>query len=692
MRLPTINLNQEDLSVFDKAINKEWLLTNGLGGYSASTVLGINTRKYHGLLVAALHPPGYRTVCLSKMDEDIHVKDEVFRLGANEFSGTIFPEGYKLLKAFSISPFPTFIYEFRGISVAKTVFMPKGKNAVGLIYNVLNKTPFELRMEAYPLFTCRYFHQVINRQENRLDFSQSQTDEEVQLAFNEPPVLVKAKAIEGRFAPKPNWVEHLRYREEEARSESSLDDCYQPGFFEFMIPRRKNKKFALVAAEANSNREVDVTLNEMGVSIKDVEGLLEKELNALSENITRFYRSHTQAQFSDWLSWALLATDDFIVQNEAGKKSVIAGYYWFEPWGRDTFISFPGLLLATGRFAEARGILSLFKDFIRRGLIPNFVEDSSGEPAYNTVDATLWYVNAVLQYLRYTGDFYFVKENLWPSLKTIVEYHLKGTDFGIHVDSDGLLAHGSRLTWMDAEVDYEPVTPRAGKAVEIQALWYNALRTVQSLADRFEEKSLAEDYSRVAEKTRTSFNEKFWNNEKSCLYDVLGQFGADGSVRPNQVIALSLDFPVLDRDKAERVLALVCDELLTPCGLRTLARADPRYRGTYYGDRRCRDFAYHNGTVWPWLNGPFTKAYLRTKDSDVPSLEYALSNFLLPLLRDQVARAGLGKISEIYDGDPPHTPRGCVSQAWSLAEPLRALVEDVLQAHPKYPIELVPSS
>ena len=290
---------------------------------------------------------------------------------------------------------------------------------------------------------------------------------------------------------------------------------------------------------------------------------------------------------------------------------MLAGYFWFEPWGRDTFISFPGLFLVTGRFEDARKILSLFKDSCRRGLIPNFIEDSSGESAYNTVDATLWYVNSVLQYVKYTGDFQFVKENLWAPLKDIIEFHQKGTDFGIHVESDGLLAHGPRLTWMDAEVDYRPVTPREGKAVEIQALWYNALRTMQLLSGNFEENSLGEKYKKAAEKAWESFNEKFWNNRKNCLYDVLVVSGADASVRPNQIMAVALDFSILEEDKAEEVVALVGSELFTPCGLRTLAREDSNYKGVYSGNRGCRDFAYHNGTAWPWLTGQFAKAYLK---------------------------------------------------------------------------------
>jgi predicted glycogen debranching enzyme len=317
------------------------------------------------------------------------------------------------------------------------------------------------------------------------------------------------------------------------------------------------------------------------------------------------------------------------------------------------------------------------------------MRDKSGEPAYNAVDATLWFVNAVLQYLKYTGDFRFVEENLWETLKMIIENHERGTTFGIRVDSDGLLAHGPRLTWMDAETDGEAVTPRAGKAVEVQALWYSALRTVQLLATRFGHKSLSWQCSDMAVKSRENFNRKFWNREKGCLFDVVEPSGVDASLRPNQIIAAALDFPILYRDKAELVVDTVQREFLTPFGLRTLARSDPMYRSVYEGNRKSRNQAYHNGSVWPWLLGPFTTAFLKAKGSEADRREFALTNFILPLFSKQLFQAGLGTLSEIFDGDPPHTPRGCISQAWSVAEPLRAYVEDVLQTRPKYEKEVL---
>jgi predicted glycogen debranching enzyme len=473
------------------------------------------------------------------------------------------------------------------------------------------------------------------------------------------------------------------------RGESSVDDCYQPGYFEITVPPKQEKVFTIAAAAGENGQQNAEALNSVGTRMSDAENLLSQELTQRQNLLTAFYGSHETIPVADWLSWILLAADTFMVKGVNNRESVIAGYHWYEVWGRDTLISLPGLMLVTFRFAEAQNTLSNFIEHCWQGLVPNFLIDKSGKPSYNTVDATLWYVNAVLQYLKYTGDFEFIKNQLWENLKEIVENHVKGTALGIHMDYDGLLAHGPRLTWMDAEVNREAITPRAGKAVEIQALWYNALRIAQLLAERFEEKNLAETYALLAAKVKSSFNEKFWNAEKNCLFDVVDEFGADASLRSNQVIVAALDFTMLDQNKNERIVDVVQRELLTPCGLRTLARSDPKYRGVYSGDRCIRDSAYHNGTVWPWLLGPFTKAFLKVKGCTAINREFTFKNFIAPLFTQQISQAGLGTINEIFDGDAPFTPRGCIAQAWSVAEPLRAYVEDVMQVRPKFEKEVL---
>jgi predicted glycogen debranching enzyme len=689
MKLPAINLTREALARFDDAIGKEWLVTNGLGGYAASTVLGVNTRKYHGLLVAALHPPGDRTVCLAKLDEDVLVGNNIYRLGANEFQDNIYPQGYRFLKELVVAPFPSYTYSVPDIEVTKTVFMPKGKNAVAAMYGVLNHAGAEIRLRVYPLLTCRHFHTVVDQERNPLSLSQHQNDEEVEVSFSAPKATVAVRSTTGEFNEKAEWIDRLHYRMEASRGESSTDDCYQPGYFEVLVPHKREKDFAIVTAASENSQECHETLDAVGSTIYEVNAQLKSERSQRRNLLSEFYGSRSEAPASDWLNWLLLAADAFTVQGAGDRKAVMAGYYWFETWGRDTFVSLPGLLLATGRFEDAKKIFVDFMRHRKQGLIPNFVQDRSGELVYNTVDATLWYINAVLQFLKYTGDFEFVKQQLWEGLKEIVYSHGKGTVFGIDLDSDGLLTHGPQLTWMDAEVDGEPVTPRTGKAVEIQALWYNALKTMQLLANKFEEASLAKKYAEVTSEAQKSFNAKFWNGEGGCLFDVLEASGADASLRPNQIMAVALDFTMLNSEKSEKVVDVVQRELVTPYGLRTLASSDSKYKRRYAGDRRSRDNAYHNGTVWPWLLGPFVTAFLKVKGQGALWLEYALQNFLLPLFTQQISEAGLGTISEIFDGDEPHTPRGCVAQAWSVAEPLRAYVEDVRRIRPKYEKEVL---
>jgi predicted glycogen debranching enzyme len=685
MKLPTITINRKAFGHFDEAIRSEWLVTNGLGGYASSTVLGVNTRKYHGLLVAALHPPGDRTVCLAKLDEEVLMGSNSYPLATNEFRDKIFPQGHVYLKEFALEPFPRYVYKVQDIEVRKMVFMPKEKNIVAVKYQVLNHGRAEATIRVYPLLTCRHFHSVINRRQDPLNFSQKQTDETVEFTFNNPRAAVAVRSTMSEFKDNATWIESLYYCEEASRGESSTDDCYQPGYFEVLVPHKRDRDFSVVAAASESSQECREILDAFGGAIYDVNGQLASEIEERENLLTKFYCTHNQAPTSDWLNWVLLAADTFVVKGAGDRKSVMAGYFWFETWGRDTFISLPGLLLATGRFEDARRILLDFMRHSRQGLIPNFIQDRSGEPAYNTVDATLWYVNAVLQYLKYTGDFKFVQQKLWKNLKAIVESHQKGTAFGIRLDSDGLLAHGPRLTWMDAEVDGEGVTPRAGKAVEIQALWYNALKTMQLLANKFDEVRLAERYTVMAVEAQESFNAKFWNGESDCLFDVVSDSGVDASLRSNQVITVALDFTMLDKKRTECVLNVVQHELVTPYGLRTLARVDSRYKGMYVGDRRSRDQAYHNGTVWAWLLGPYVTACRKAQVSS----DYELKHRLMSLFTQQTVQAGLGTISEVFDGDPPHEPRGCIAQAWSVAEPLRAYLEDVVWMRPKYEKEVL---
>ncbi|MGE5533017.1 MAG: amylo-alpha-1,6-glucosidase, partial [Bacillota bacterium] len=527
---------KEALTRFGNLIEKEWLITNGLGSYASSTVLGLNSRKYHGLLVAALDPPGNRTVCLSKLDEDILVGSEIFRLGANEFHDTIYPEGYKLIGQFTFNPFPTYTYDLSNVLVTKTVFMPKGKNAVAVTYKIKNNTGFEVKVKLYPLLTCRYFHTVVYQSRNPLNFTIKSLGTQFQAVFQRPQAAIVSRITDGEFKENLNWVNHIHYRDELLRGEADVDDCFQAGYFEVQVPAGMEKEVAVTCAVGHEEQQAMEILNSLGSSITDLKEALNQELNQKSDLLSNFYRSHPQVPMTDWLNWILLAAHSFIVEDAAGKKAVIAGYHWFEAWGRDTFISLPGLMLVTGRYSDAKNILQSYIEYCKNGLIPNFISDKSGIPVYNTVDATLWYVNAVLQYVKYTDDWRFVKDELWETLQAIVENHQKGTLFGIRVDDDGLLMHGPRLTWMDASVGNDVITPRTGKAVEIQALFYNTLRAMELLANKFEEPNLAQKYLAMANQTRQSFNEKFWNPKENCLFDVVDNKTVDASIRPNQIL------------------------------------------------------------------------------------------------------------------------------------------------------------
>jgi len=683
MGLPLINLDRTVFSNFDSAIQKEWLVANGLGGYASSTVLGLNTRKYHGLLVAAFHPPGDRRVLLTKLDEEISLGDTIWRLGVNEFKNVLFPDGHQFLEQVSLSPFPTFHYVACYVDVWKRVFMPREKNTVVTLYDISNRYDEDVDLRVFPLVNSRGFHEVTDR-DKFSEFSQDQLGDIVSFGFKTPQSNLLIKAT-GKYFTTGYWIDKIYLREEDLRGEICFDDCYQPGYFETTVGADDREHFALIAVAEETEESAVSELKELPGDFEGLKALYWEEANLEEKSLMAYYSSHEHPYPNDWLSWLVLSTSAFVVRSgRKGGKSVIAGYHWFGPWGRDTFISMPGLAFVMGKFGVAKAVFLDFARFCQNGLIPNFIPEKNEEPAYNTVDATLWYINAVLQYLKYTGDFRFVEQRLWKTLKSVVQNHIDGTLFGIHVDDDGLLSHGPQLTWMDSSVAGNPVYPRAGKAVEIQALWYNALKIMELLGMRFSEDKQAENYFQMAEKTGRSFVEKFWIEDKGYLCDVVNGSERDDSLRPNQLLAASLDFSMLSKRMKERIVGSVQTELLTPCGLRTLSRSDPRYIGVYSGNREKRDRAYHSGTVWSWLLGPFATAYLKSRNFSESEREHVFQDFLKPLLTTQIYTAGMGTLSEIYDGDEPHMPRGCIAQAWSVAEPLRAYVEDVQLVRPSY--------
>ena len=460
-----------------------------------------------------------------------------------------------------------------------------------------------------------------------------------------------AEAVE----PSGLWFYNFEYDRERERGLDYLEDLYSP--FSLRFDLAQNAGAAVIAStEVHEAAEARMLEEEEIERRENLGGGEEREV--FPQILTR-------------------AADQFVVAR-GEQNSVIAGYPWFSDWGRDTMISLPGLALATRRFDIARNILRAFAGVMDQGMLPNRFPDSGETPEYNTVDATLWMFHAVSEFLRYTGDYGFVGRELYEKLADSIAWHERGTRYGIGVDSDGLLRAGQsgvQLTWMDAKVGDWVVTPREGKPVEIQALWYNALNVMDNLARTFGQAAESEHYRALAKRAQSSFEDLFWNEQDGCLYDVVGEDGPDGSIRPNQIFAVSLPHALLEGERARRVVDVVEWELLTPYGLRTLSRRDPKYQGRYSGDQRSRDGAYHQGTVWPWLLGPFLTAYLKVHGADEQVRERA-DRFLDPL-RAHLWQAGLGQISEVFDGDAPHHPGGCIAQAWSVAEILRVYTEHI---------------
>jgi predicted glycogen debranching enzyme len=648
-----------------EASSREWLETNGIGGFASSTITGLDTRRYHGLLTAATKPPVGRAVLLSKLEETLVIDSGRFELSTNQYRGAIHPRGHLYLSSFRLDPFPVFTYRVEGIEVEKSVFLVHGENTIVIQYSLSGDLGTRSSsLEVRPLIAFRDFHNTTHANEA----IRRSVDVAAGLATITPypdlPSLHfahKAKSID----PAGFWFYNFDYERERERGLDFTEDLYSPFLLQFEVC--KDAPAVIIASTVRHEAHEA--------------GELERQEKS------RRTRIIASAPVPDALAEILTAAADQFVVARGDQKSVIAGYPWFGDWGRDTMISLPGLTLVTGRYDDARNMLRTFARSIDQGMLPNRFPDSGEAPEYNTVDATLWMFHAIHEFLRYTRDYNFVRADLYQPLMEVVAWHERGTRYGIRLDSDGLLQAGEpgvQLTWMDAKVGDWVVTPRSGKPVEIQALWYNALRVMEHLAAGFGDGDHAAHYAALAERTRACFAQAFWNEAEGCLYDVISDTGADSSIRPNQIFAVSLPYPLLPPDKARRIVEVVEWELLTPYGLRTLSPRDRNYRGHYDGDQRNRDSAYHQGTVWPWLLGPFLTAYVRLHGSSADVRDRA-GRFLEPLRR-HLWEAGLGQISEIFDGDSPHRPAGCIAQAWSVAELLRAYVEDALGERPEFPV------
>ena len=660
-----IEFGHDICSNLDAASEREWLETNGLGGFASSTIVGLNTRRYHGLLTAATRPPVGRLVLLSKVEEALIINGQRYELSANQYPGLVHPQGHHYLKRFRLDPFPVFTYELEGLQLEKSVFMIQGENGTVIQYE-LKPTGGEtgvpahpaggtLTLELRPLIAFRDYHSTTHQNDALNPHVQSEHNVATVAPYEGLPALHFSHDGE-ELEATGLWYRNFEYRAELERGLDFREDLFSPFTLRFDLSHRASAT-VIASTERHDARRAP--------ELRRAEVKRRKAVPATSPS-------------NDQLVQSLVAAADQYIVARGNQKTIIAGYHWFSDWGRDTMIALPGLALVTGRFDVAKSILLEFARHVDRGMLPNRFPDAGEQPEYNTVDATLWLFEAVRGLSEYTDSNDFIRTTLYEVLAEIIGWHARGTRYGIRVDDDGLLASGEpgvQLTWMDAKVGDWVVTPRHGKAVEIQALWYNALCVMERLAKEFGDRDGRTRYADMATRAKQSFNRVFWNEEAACLYDVVNGGARDGSIRPNQIFAVSLRHTMLPREKARRVVEVVERELLTPYGLRSLAPSHPQYRGRYEGDQRSRDGAYHQGTVWAWLMGPFITAYMNVNGRNQKSRERASQ--WLAAFREHLSDAGLGQISEIFDGDAPHRPRGCIAQAWSVAELLRAAVEDV---------------
>jgi len=616
--------NEKD---FENGFQKEWLITNGIGGYAMSTINGMNTRKYHALLVAALGKNLERYVVLSKINEELEIGKNTYSISTNECPNFM-EKGYQFEQYFVKEYLPEFFYQIHGVEVLKKISMVHGENKVAITYVVkANDNPVKLKLS--PLVNFKNFHHI----KSTFYMEQEEKQQVVKVLLNSKNNLFM-KVSEGSYFPYYHtFYQNMYYREEEARGFEFIESHFMPGYFEIEIEKNEEKVIEFVAS-VNDSLEFNMKSNAIQL-IKGEEARLQKWCKVAG----------TKSELEKVLT---IAADNFIIEKSYG-KTIIAGYPWFGDWGRDTFIALEGLLLKTNRFNDAKGVLKSFAKHIKNGLVPNLIDENGGQ-SYNSVDASLWYIEATYQYYQYTHDKELIKE-LYPALISIIEAYQQGTSFHIKMDDDGLILSGDKntqLTWMDAKIgDYIP-TPRYGKAVEVNALWYNALNIMNNFAAILN----LEFNAGLIAKVKESF-QKFYATRG--LFDTIEPYS--NKIRPNQIFAISLSFPVVNTEKAKEILELVEEELLTNKGLKTLNSNDEEYQPRYEGDSFARDASYHQGTVWPWLLMGYLNSCYHFKR--VPKMEPSIEN----LLQDRC----IGSICEIYDAEEPRNPRGAIAQAWSIA-------------------------
>lgn len=640
-----------------KLISQEWLVTNGLGGFASSTVYNINTRRYHSVLTAAQRPPIERIAMVSRLEEIITIDGRQYFLSScatkeNKFT----TNGYIHLERFEQNPLPVWYYQIRDVLIIKSLNMVYGQNTTIVTYKVLANGN-DISLQIIPHYLFRDFHD--NQKEKALNL-ESLKIKDKQLSFkpfSETPELF-IRWDRGVFCKKVKWQKDLYLAVESKRGLPDTEDDFSCGSIDI-------QSFNGSVSIAFSDKPI-ASFNPIDLRKRE-----EQRLDAIANSI----ESEDKV-----LKELLLAADQFIVERKStGGKTILAGYPWFSDWGRDTLIALHGLTLVTNRIDDAKSILKTFASSISNGLIPNCFADQGNDASYNSVDASLWFFIAIFKFLEYTNDYTFVKENLLSAMTEIIEAFKKGTLFDIRMDqNDCLISAGNediQLTWMDVKVEGQTITPRNGKAVEINALWYNALKIYALIQENIG--SSASETKKLAMKVKASFKKVFWNDKNHCLFDYIKPDGTpDISFRPNQIYAVYLPFELLDSDEEKQIVDGVFAKLYTSYGLRSLAPDDPKYEPYYKGNRLERDKQYHQGTVWAFLIGPFISSYLKVNNYSVEA-QLRASLMLEPFIKHMHEEECLGSISEIFDGNMPHSPAGCCAQAWSVSEILRCYVEDI---------------
>jgi predicted glycogen debranching enzyme len=691
-----LSISTEGRSIED-LLNKQWLLTNGCGGYSCSSITGCNTSSYHGLLIGALDPPAKRIMALSNCIDMIVSNGKVTNISTCEFSGKFEPNGFAYLTNFSKDTGVHFCYKYENkesnfsFNLTKSIYLLRDADTVAMVYD-FSSVSGHAEFLCRPLAGLRDFHSI---QKSSASLYSISTETGVSVRRDDPDGCeLVLSCPSAQYVNEPQWWYNFVYRDNKERGLNYSEDLWSPGFFRCNIEKPKQiVLWASLLPLENSGGSHSHIHNDIQAELEDLQIYQENLLTTIdrqNDDIPLLDNDKIVIPNPSVEEILYQAADQFIVKRnkqEIPRTTIIAGYPWFMDWGRDAFISLPGLLLSTGRFDEAKSVLTTFPSAMDQGMIPSRFDDDKNTACFNSVDASLWFIIAAFQYLNATGDSKTFVKRLIPAIEGIIDAYQKGTRYDIHADTDGLIIAGNaqtQLTWMDAKYDGITFTPRYGKAVEINALWYNCLCYLTKF---YSEQDLSRPgksgipehnsekanlYQSMANQVKISFSKIFWNLQKNYLNDCITTEGMiDDSLRPNQIYAVSLEYSPLTEQQQKAVVKVVQKNLLTPYGLRTLNISAPNYKGVYTGPQRLRDEAYHQGTVWAFLIGPFIESFLKVNHYSQKSRIEA-EKMIQPLLKHLIEDSCIGSVSEIFDGDQPHNPKGCFAQAWSVAELIRA--------------------